>query len=164
MIDDLPHLSVSRLRAAGLIRPDDKTTTVQFPAPDDTTTFVVALQHIRFSNGGGWSFFQCPCGRRCRTLRLYNGSPACKHCLGAKGLRYRVTDLSKPERAAYAVSRLKARLMSDTPARLHPRPGRRLDRRSHFAAALWRAEYVAARHGFRDLIDAPPTETSGQLR
>ena len=37
-IDDLPSLSVSRLRAAGLIRPDDKTTVVTFPAPTPAPT------------------------------------------------------------------------------------------------------------------------------
>ena len=165
VIDDLPHVGVSRLRAAGLIRADDKTTTIQFTDPDPAFTFTVALQHVRFPNGGGWSFFVCPCGRRARTLRLYDGSLACRRCLEARGLRYRMGDLSRPERAAYAVSRLRARLASDVPARLHPRPGRRLDRRSHFAAALWRAEYVAARHGFKDLIDDDPSaETSGRLR
>jgi hypothetical protein len=139
-IDDLPCVSASRLRAAGLIRPSDTTAAVAFPAGD---AFTVGLQHIRFPNGGGWSFFLCPCGRRCRTLRLHGGL-ACKHCLEAKGLRYRVEDLTKPERAAHVASRLKARFAA--PARLNPRPGRRLDRRGRLAAALWRAEYVAARH------------------
>ena len=75
-----------------------------------TPTFTVALQHVHFPNGGGWSFFVCPCGRRARTLRLYDGSLACKHCLEAKGLRYRVEDLSRPERAAHVAARLAARL------------------------------------------------------
>ena len=74
-IDDLPSISASRMRAAGLIRPNETTATVAFP---DAPTFVVALQHIRFPNRGGWSFFVCPCGRRCRTLRLYDGSLGCK--------------------------------------------------------------------------------------
>ena len=66
-IDDLPCVSASRMRAAGLIRPDDTTATVAFPAGE----FTVGLQHVRFPNRGGWSFFICACGRRCRTLRLY---------------------------------------------------------------------------------------------
>ena len=163
-IDDLPSLSVSRLRAAGLIRPDDKTTVVTFPAPTpapdtptpDTPTFTVALQHIRFPNGGGWSFFQCPCGRRCRTLRLYDGFPACKHCLEAKGFRYRVEDLSRPERAAHVAARLAARLAAaEAGAHARLKPLLRystLERRGRLAAALRRAEYVAYRHDFRDLI------------
>ena len=142
-IDDLPHVGVSRMRAAGAFQPDDATATVTFPAGD---AFTVGLQHVRFPNGGGWSFIVCACGRRCRTLRLYRDDLACKHCLEAKGLRYRVEDLTKPERAAHVASRLKARLAGAVPARLHPRPGRKLDRRGRLAAALWRAEYVAAQH------------------
>jgi len=141
-IDDLPCVSASRLRAAGKIVPDMKAATVSFP---DGPSFLVALSHLQFPNGGGWSFFLCPCGRRCRTLRLHGGL-ACKHCLEARGLRYRVEDLTKPERAAHVAFRLKARLAGVAPARLNPRPGRRLDRRGRLAAALWRAEYVAARH------------------
>lgn len=139
-IDDLPSISASRMRAAGLIRPNETTATVAFP---DAPTFVVALQHIRFPNRGGWSFFVCPCGRRCRTLRLYDGSLGCKGCLEAKGLRYQVEDLSRGERAAHVASRLKGRFAA--PARLNPRPGRRLDRRGRLDAALWRAEFVATR-------------------
>ena len=149
-IDDLPHVSASRLRAAGLIRPDDTTTTVTFP---DTPVFVVALQHIRFPNGGGWSFFVCPCGRRCRTLRLYRDELACKHCLEAKGLRYRVEDLTTPERAAHVAARLKPRLASPSPARLKPHLRySKLERRSRLEAALRRCEYTVSRHDFRDLI------------
>jgi hypothetical protein len=140
-IDDLPSVSAARMRAAGEIGPDAKTATIQFP---DASTFLVALQHVRFSNHGGWSFFICPCGRRARTLRLYAGVLACRHCLKAKGLRYQVEDLTRTERAAHAALRLKSRLTA-SPARLNPRPGRRLDRRKRLAVALWRAEYVAMR-------------------
>ena len=105
-IDDLPYVSASRMRAAGEIRPDDSITVVRF----GDLSFTVALQHIRFPNNGGWSFFICACGRRCRTIRLHDGGLACKHCLEAKGLRYRVEDLSRPERAAHVASRLKPRL------------------------------------------------------
>ena len=148
-IDDLPHLSASGMRAAGLISPDDTTATVAFPG---APTFVVAIQHIRFPNGGGWSFFVCVCGRRCRTLRLHDGL-ACKGCLEAKGLRYRVEDLSKPERAAHVASRLRERLNSDKPARVKPHLRySKLERRGRLEAALRRCEFMASRHDFRDLI------------
>jgi hypothetical protein len=140
VIDDLPFVSASCMRAAGEIRAEDRTAVVRF----GDLAFTVGLQHIRFPNGGGWSFFICKCGRRCRTLRFHQGSLACKGCLEANGLRYQVEDLSRGERAAHTASRLKARFAA--PARLNPRPGRRLDRRGRLAAALWRAEYVAARH------------------
>jgi hypothetical protein len=149
-IDDLPSISASRMRAAGLIRPNDTTAAVAFP---DAPTFVVALQHIRFPNRGGWSFFVCPCGRRARTIRLFDGGLACKHCLEARGLRYRVEDLPKPERAAHVASRLKPRLASPSPARLKPHlRWSKLERRSRLEMALRRCEYIVSRYDFRDLI------------
>jgi hypothetical protein len=118
--------------AAGEIGSGAETTTVQFPGG----LFVVGLSHLRFPNGSGWSFFVCPCGRRGRTLRFYNSAVACKHCFEARGLRYRGEDLSRSERAAHVAARLAGRLMSDAPARFHPRSGRRLDRRG--GPSIWR--------------------------
>jgi hypothetical protein len=150
-IDDLPFLSASRLRAAGLIRSNDTTTTVTFPAGD---TFTVGLQHIRFPNGGGWSFFVCACGRRCRTLRLYNNSLGCKGCLEAKGLRYKVEDMrGGGERAAHVAARLRERLNSDQPARLKPHlRWSKLERRKRLEARLRQCEYAMSRHDLRGLI------------
>jgi hypothetical protein len=143
-IDDLPSISVSRMRAAGEISADSEVATVRFPGGD--AAFRVALSHRRFRNRGNWSYFICSCGRWCRTLRLYSGELGCKGCLEARGLRYRVEDLSRPERAVHVARRLKVRLLNEVPARLHPRQNQMLDRRGRLAAALWRAEYVAARH------------------
>ena len=150
-IDDLPHVSASRMRAAGEIGPNDTTTTVAFPAGEIT----VGLQHVRFPNGGGWSFFICACGRRARTIRLYDGGLACRRCLKARGLRYRVEDLSKPERAAHVASRLKPRLASPSPVRLKPHLlWSRLERRKRLEAALARAEFIVSRKDrrFRDVV------------
>jgi hypothetical protein len=159
-IDDLPHVSASRLRAAGLIRPNDATATVTFPE----VAFTVPLQHVRFPNRGSWSFFICACGRRARTIRLHDGGLACKHRLEAKGLRYRVEDLSRPERAAHVASRLKPRLASASPARLKPHLRySKLERRSRLEAALRRCEFTVSRHDFRDLIGDASSESSGQL-
>jgi hypothetical protein len=148
-IDDLPSIGVSRLRASGAIGAQAQAGTVWF----GDISFNVAVTHRRFPNGGDWAFFLCPCGHRARTLRLYEGDLGCKGCLEARGLRYRVEDLSKSERARHVASRLKARLTSDAPARLHPREGRVLDRRSRLAAASWRAEYLIARREFGGLAD-----------
>ena len=139
------------MRALGEIGPDAKTTTIHFPGG---VVFTVPLQHIRFPNGGGWSFFICQCGCRCRTLRLYEGGLGCKHCLEARGLRYRVEDMrGGGERAAYVAARLKARLTSDAHARLKPHLRySKLERRKRLEAALRRCEFTAARHDFRDLI------------
>jgi hypothetical protein len=138
-IDDLSAVSVSRLRALGDITAETKTTTVKF----DDVEFVVALSLRRFPNGGSWSFFLCPCGRRARILRLFEGGLACSQCLEARGLRYRVELIRTENRAAYHAPRILARLNSDKSARLHPRPGRKLDRRVNLERALRRAIIVA---------------------
>lgn len=144
-IDDLPVLSSSRLRALGEIRPDALTAVIQFPYGE---VFTVPVQHIRFPNGGGWSFFLCPCGRRRRTLRLYAGALACKGCLEVRGYRYRVEDMSRSDRAAYVAERLVIRLASPSPARLKPHLRySRLERRKGLEMALRQCEFRIARRG-----------------
>jgi hypothetical protein len=140
-IDDFPSIGVSRLRAAGHFPPDAPTTTVAFPAPHDAIAFVVALSHFRWPNGGMWSFFRCPCGRRCRTLRLYEGGLACHRCLAARGFRPRVQLIATHKRVAHTAPRLLAQLTSPSPAKLHPRPGRKLD---PARASNWRFAAVSS--------------------
>ena len=138
-IDDLPSVSVSQPRALGDITAETKTTTVKF----DDVEFVVALSLRRFPNGGSWSFFVCACGRRARILRLFEGGLACSQCLEARGLRARVEHIKTHKRASYLAPRILARLNSNTPARLFPRPGRKLDRRANLEAKLRRSLIVA---------------------
>ena len=156
-IDDFPSLSVSRLRAAGHFRSNDATTTVAFA--DSATAFVVALSHIRFPNQGSWSFFRCPCGRRALTLRLFEGELACRGCLKARGFRARVELIPTPARAAHTGPRRIGRL-AGPPARLHPRPGRLLDKRTHIEAALRRSQIVARQHA----IDEHAHQFAGLMR
>jgi hypothetical protein len=158
-IDDFPSLSVSRLRAVGEIRPDAKTATVAFPAPHDATAFVVALSHFRWPNGGVWSFFRCPCGRRAHTLRLFEGELACRGCLKARGFRARIELIPTPARAAHTGPRRIARL-AGSPARLYPRPGRLLDKRTHIEAALWRSQIIARQHA----LDEHAQQLAGLMR
>jgi hypothetical protein len=130
-----------QIAGGGRIRPDMQTATVQFPGGE--TVFVVALSHFRWPNGSGWSFFRCACGRQCRTLRFYEGSPACRRCLAERGLRSRVELIRTENRAAYHAPRILARLNSATPARINPRNGQMLDKRSHLEARLRRTIIVA---------------------
>ena len=141
-IDDLPAVSVSRMRALGESTAETKVTSVRF----GEIIFNVALSLRRFPNGGSWSFFLCPCGRRARILRLFECGLACRECLGARGLRPRVQLIRTEKRAAYHAPRMLARLNSDTPARLFPRPGRVLDRRANLEFALRRSRIVARKH------------------
>jgi hypothetical protein len=115
-------VSVSRLRAEGVINLDSTSTVV-------LGGFEVGVVHRVFPNGGSWSFFVCECGRRARTLRLVGGRPLCRWCGG-----YTQDKLELPER----IEKLKARLYGE-PLRLKPRPGRTMDRRQETEAALRRA-------------------------
>jgi hypothetical protein len=146
-IDDLPGSeNISRLRAAGVITSDTTVTNISF----GDQSFNVAVSHRRFPNGGSWSFYLCPCGRRCRILRLFEGGPACRWCLGARGLRPRVELIATPQRAARVVPKLIARLTSSSPARLRPRPGRMLDRRARLEAAVRRSLVVARQYALEE--------------
>jgi hypothetical protein len=86
--DDLPALSMSRLRALGTVTEKMDRVSVTIAG----VTREVGLSHMRFPNGGGWSFFRCPsCGRRARVLKLFE-KIACWRCtrLEGKPLPYRV--------------------------------------------------------------------------
>jgi hypothetical protein len=78
--DELPGVSVSRLRALGDITEEIKVATVKLGESE----FTVGLSLFRWPNGGSWSFFVCPCGRRARILRLFEGGLACCRCLKAR--------------------------------------------------------------------------------
>jgi hypothetical protein len=139
--DELPAVSVSRLRALGDITEQMKVATIKLGEYE----FTVGLSLFRWPNGGSWSFFMCPCGRRARIIRLFEGGLACSRCLMARGLRARVELIRTENRAAYHAPKRLGRLNSDTPARLNPRPGRMLDRRANMELALKRSLIVARR-------------------
>ena len=133
--DDCPSVSVSRLRALGAVTEDMASVRVTI----GEVSREVRLSHMRFPNGGGWSFFLCPsCGRRARVLKLFERI-ACWRCTRLEGrpLPYRVQLGDRSGR----IKRLRQRL-NGGPARARPRPGRRLDRRRRLEQALRRALIV----------------------
>ena len=105
---------------------------------------MIAVVHQQFPNGGAWSKFVCRCGRRCQKLRLFEGRPACRRCLIAAGMQYRSDMCSHfSKRTALTAPKRVERLYGGKPARLHPRPGRMLDRRVNLEAKLRRSLIVA---------------------
>jgi hypothetical protein len=146
VIDDLPVVLASRLRATGEIGPDTRAATIRFDNGESGVEFVVGIVQRRFSNGGAWSKFVCPCGRRAQKLRLFEGRPACGHCVRAAGIQYRSDMCSHfSKRAALTAPKRIERLNSDIPARLHPRRGRMLDRRANLELRLKRSLIVERR-------------------
>jgi hypothetical protein len=144
--DDLPSVSISPMRSAGLVTVDMEWVDIAFGEGDDALRRRVRVRHLSFQNGGSWSFFVCPiCSRLARVLKL-QGRPMCRRCCLREGIRYRIAGGSVAERAearAKRIETLRARLAGG-PARLHPRPGRTLDRRGSLEISLRRA-MVAAR-------------------
>ena len=141
--DELVSVSVSRLRATGAIRLEDRHGIIAFGDKQK----LVGVAHTKFPNGGSWSYFRCPkCGARSRKLWLVEDAPRCRRCLETLGVR---------NRAAYGfgrTERLRARdrrvdklqaMLEGGPMRFKPVPpnwgNRRLDRRNCLTAALQRA-------------------------
>ena len=148
-IEDLPLVRVSTLVANGYIRRDAGTALVQFG--DDGVEYGVGVRTRPFRNGGFWAMLVCPrCGGGAQRLRLLNNRPACGKCVRASGLRYRVESTSAKDRHLLTAPERLARLNGDSPARVNPRPGRRLDRRAPIEAALKRSLLVARRRGIAE--------------
>ena len=132
--DELVSLGVSRLRATGAIRLEDR----QILIPFGGRTKLIGVAHTVFKNGGSWSYFRCPnCGRRAKRLWLIDGgAPRCLSCRWPLGVRYRSAyAFGRTERLRerdHRVDRLQA-MLEGGPLRLKPVPpnwgNRRLDRR-----------------------------------
>jgi hypothetical protein len=145
--DDLPSVSVSRLRASGAITAEMTRTTIGLADVE----VEVGLSLQKFPNGGSWSLFRCPsCGRKARTLRLLEGCVVCwRCCVSAVSLR---ADGAR-RRAEHRIPKLRAKLESAESLRLKPHLWGTMERRSRLEAALRLAEFVVARHEFADLIE-----------
>jgi hypothetical protein len=157
--DQCPSITVSRLRALGAVTEDMASVRVAI----GEVSREVRLSHMRFPNGGGWSFFLCPsCGRRARVLKLFERI-ACWRCTRFEGkpLPYRVQLGDRSQR----IERLQQRL-DGGPARLRPRPGRRLDRRRRLEQALQRAliEERSWMKGARHALAVEGADDTGKLR
>jgi hypothetical protein len=144
--DDLPSVKVSPLRASGVIAADAASTFIRFGELE----FSVGVTPLKFPNGGSWSFFACPqCSRRARRLWLLEGRPACRRCCGDRGVGLRAWPMNVRQRAEVSVPKLIARLSAGKSERLHPRPGRGLERRAQLENSLRLAQLVLKRHRFK---------------
>ena len=145
--DELPSLGVSRLRAAGAIRLEDRHVVLPFGGSKK----LIGVAHTVFRNGGSWSYFRCPkCGGRARRLWLVADAPRCKDCCWSLGVRNRSSYAfgrgARLKERDHRVDKLQAMLEGDR-LRLKPPPrnwgDRRLDRRNHLEWSLRRARIVA---------------------
>jgi hypothetical protein len=149
--DELPSISISRLRATGLVDEEMREFTVEL----GDVTAVIGLALVRFPNGGSWSFFLCPhCGRKARTLRSLNGAIICPQCLRARGVRPRGDPVGLSKRAALRIPKLIAMLESKESLRLKPVLYGTMERRARHEAALQRNLMILKRHDLAALAKA----------
>ena len=144
--DDLASVSVSRLRASGVVTSDTKSVDIVFGEDNDGLSREVEVVHHRFPNGGEWSFFLYPvCSRPGRVLKLHE-KLICRRCCLREGIGYRVSGGTPVERDVARVARLRKlrELLDGGPVRLHPRPGRKLDRRRALTVS-WRRGMIRER-------------------
>jgi hypothetical protein len=145
-VDDLPCISISRLRATGVITAE----TTEFVVKLDGVEQTVGVQLRKFPSGGSWSLFRCPsCSRgTARVLRLLDGALMCTRCCARRGVRNRCEPMGPKPRAEHRAPKLRAKLHSETSLRLKPVLWGTMERRSRLQAALQRAELIVRRHDF----------------
>jgi hypothetical protein len=145
--DELPSLGVSRLRASGAIRLEDRQVVIPFGEHNK----LIGVAHTVFKNGGSWSYFRCPkCGGRAKRLWLVADAPRCKNCCWSLGVRHRSAyafgRTGRLKERDHRVDKLQA-MLDGGPLRLKSPPpnwgARRLDRRYRLTWALRRARIVA---------------------
>jgi hypothetical protein len=150
--DDLPAVSISRLRALEIITAE-------------TTTFRVQLGHVeqnvsvhlrRFPSGGSWSWFGCPtCGKWARTLRLHLDDIVCPGCCKRRGIRHRREPMSVRQRAEHRIPKLRAMLQSEQSLRLKKHLYGKMEKRVRHEAGLRKAELLV---GYTDFVKPKPGE------
>jgi hypothetical protein len=122
--DEFESVRVSRLRATGVIDPAKRQTVIPFPNGKQK---LIGTAHVRFPNGGGYSYFICPrCAKLAGVLYLIDDAPRCVRCCAAMGIAYRTRmGFGRSERRQArdkVLDRLIAKLQTAEPLRFKPAP------------------------------------------
>jgi hypothetical protein len=125
--DEFESVRVPRLRAMGLIDPAKRHAIIPFPNGKQK---LIGTAHVRFPNGGGYSYFRCPrCAKLAGVLYLIDGAPRCVRCCAAIDITYRTRmGFGRSERQHARVKvldRLIAKLETTEPLRFKPAPANR---------------------------------------
>ena len=122
--EEFESVRISRFRALGIVDPSRPQAVIQFPGG---ATKLLNVSHMRFPNGGGWSFFLCPkCAKRSMRIYLVDDAPLCWRCCEAINIWHRSKlGFGRAERlkaSDKALDQLIAKLESKEPLRLKPAP------------------------------------------
>ena len=121
--DEFTKLRISRLRATGVVDPAKRYALI----PVGEKQKLIGTAHVRFPNGGGYSYFRCPrCDRLAGVLYLIDDAPRCVRCCAAIGITYRTRmGFGRSERQharEKVLDRLIAKLETAEPLRFKPAP------------------------------------------
>ena len=84
--DEFEFVKVSRFRAMGVIDPAKREALIPFP---NGKVKLIGTGHVRFPNGGGWSFFVCPkCAKLAGKLYLIDDAPLCIRCCAKLNIKH----------------------------------------------------------------------------
>ena len=121
--DEFTKLRISRLRATGVVDPAKRYALI----PIGEKQKRIGTAHVRFPNGGGFSYFRCPrCDRLAGVLYLIDDAPRCVRCCAAIGMTYRTRmGFGRSERQHardQALDRLIAKVETSERLRFKPAP------------------------------------------
>ena len=121
--DEFTKLRISRLRATGVVDPAKRFALI----PIGEKQKLIGTAHVRFPNGGGYSYFRCPrCDRLAGVLYLIDDAPRCVRCCAAIGMTYRTRmGFGRSERQHardQALDRLIAKVETSERLRFKPAP------------------------------------------
>ena len=121
--DEFSKLRISRLRATGVVDPAKRYALI----PIGEKQKRIGTAHVRFPNGGGFSYFRCPrCDRLAGVLYLIDDAPRCARCCVAMGIAYRTRmGFGRSERLHArdkALDRLIAKVETSERLRFKPAP------------------------------------------
>jgi hypothetical protein len=120
--DEFEKVRVSRFRAMGVIDPAKREALIPFP---NGKVKLIGTGHVRFPNGGGYSYFICPkCAKLATVLHLIEDAPLCYRCCEAMNIwhasRYGFGRETRRRAADKGLDQLIAKL--ESPERLRFKP------------------------------------------
>ena len=121
--DEFASVRVSRSRASGVIDPAKRHAVISFGDKQKR----IGTAHVRFPNGGGWSYFICgKCARLAQKLYSIDDRPLCWRCCDAMNIKHRSRyGFGRQERMRAAdlhLDQLIAKLETRKPLRLNGAP------------------------------------------